>query len=209
VLRSNVQLQLAPGHVMVARVKEAVGTLRVRRRLAVDAEVLVLLHALGLGHAADGAAVRDQAVFIIDPVEGTTVASGLEMIRGALPGVPCGFACLFGGLEEHVEEEQVLDLLLARGRRGVHRNVRQRVELVEDGGEGVCRGAPGSEALDEELRRVSCEVCCNGAGAVGGRVRLHGLVGGGRGPAALELRKHVCHCEFCLCCCLMCKVGFL
>ena len=180
-LRSNVQLQLAPGHVTVARVKDAVGALRVRRRLAVHAEVLVLLHALGLGHATDGAAVRDQAVFIIDPVEGTTVAAGLEMIRGALPGVPCGFACLFGGLEEHVEEEQVLDLLLARGRRRGKRGVWHCVELAEDGGEGVCRGAPGSEALDEELRRVACEVCCVGAGAFGG----------GCGPAALELRKHV------------------
>jgi hypothetical protein len=45
----------------------------------------------------------------------------------------------------------VIDLHIARGRRGVHRNVRQRVELGEDGGEGVRRRAPGSEALDEEL----------------------------------------------------------
>ena len=45
----------------------------------------------------------------------------------------------------------MIDLHIARGRRGVHRNVRQRVELGEDGGEGVRRRAPGSEALDEEL----------------------------------------------------------
>jgi hypothetical protein len=172
VLRSNVQLQLAPGLVMVARVKDAVGTLRVRRRLAAHAEVLVLLHALGLGHATDGAAVRDQAVFVIDPVEGTTVACMLEIVRGALPVMISSFPRLLGGLEEHVEVKQVLDLLLARGRRRGKRGVRQRVELAEDGGEGVRRSASGSEALDEELRSVVCEVW-----------------------------KHVCHCEFCLSCC--------
>jgi len=201
-----VQLQRAPGVVLVVEVFCAVGTLHVRRRLAAHAEVLALIHALGLRHATDGAAVWDQdAVFVVDLVERIDVAAALQLPRGALPCGPCLLARGAGGLEEHVHEKQVLDLSLARGRRGVDRILRDRAELAEDRGEGARRSAACSEALDEGLRSVFCEVCdlCGGVGKVGvGKVggekvgegvRLLRLVGGDRGPAALELRRHVLH----------------
>jgi hypothetical protein len=61
---SNVQLQLVFRVVSVPEAHFAPGALGVRGRLAARAEVLGLIHALGLDHATDSAAVRGHSVFV-------------------------------------------------------------------------------------------------------------------------------------------------
>jgi hypothetical protein len=64
VLLINVPLHIVLRVVFVPEVPCAPGALGVRGRLAALAEVLVRIHALGLDHATDSAAVRGHSVFV-------------------------------------------------------------------------------------------------------------------------------------------------
>jgi hypothetical protein len=80
-------------------------------------EVLVLLHALGLDHATDSAAVLDHAtvVSLCLIIKHSKVIFALLLPRGALPGVPGLGVRLLGGLEQRASSRIMCLISISRG----------------------------------------------------------------------------------------------
>jgi hypothetical protein len=111
----------------------------VRGRLATLAKVFAGFDTLGLGHGTDVTSVLDDgAVVLLDlTIEDHEVVGEVLLPRGFLPGFVGPGVGLEGVLTPLVHHEYVTDDTFADGDRGGLLGVREGLEFITEGDEGV------------------------------------------------------------------------